>query len=142
VGDFIFACYDLSCEELTESGWSLLDFALHNSRKEHTSAVIYGQLLLVGGSESPDTQEWSFYAAEPFALTPGRQAHCSIQLSDGMFILTGGRGTGNLVTKNYHTDEVLPALNEEREHHACGKYFGPKGKEVTLASVVNVIVIV
>jgi hypothetical protein len=138
------ACYHITCEQLTPTGWQLLDVVLLESRTDHTSAVLAdGRLLLVGGTDSPGTSEiLSTDGASSSAgipLTFEREGHCSIQPDNpALLILTGGKGSGALVTEHIVAmaggpasrtgwDVMLPSLTNERQHHACGAYSGAAG---------------
>ena len=110
-------------------------------RKDHTSALWEGNIYLVGGESAPTTTEVvdveAGESSRGFDLTlpaefPGRQGHCSIHIQSDI-ILTGGKGeTGGgdamlgYVTKYSLLDGAgteMPALNKERQHHACGFYY-------------------
>jgi hypothetical protein len=128
----VLACYITSCLELTGSGWEAGPSTLH-TRWAHTSAVTAEGLLLVGGSSSPTTTELlpaeGGPAPEGFPLQPGRERHCSIQLSADTIVLTGGMNTESLVTEHSGlgtggevTTRELPALLTPRDSHACGVY--------------------
>ena len=144
VAGSVVACLEGSCEKLSESGWQPLA-QTQEPRKDHTSAVLEGNLYLVGGESSPTTTEVidveAGESSKGFDLTlpagfPGRQAHCSIQIQSHIF-LTGGLGSGPLdsldyVTKYSLTDGAateMPPLLKGRKHHACGSY-SSGGKEV------------
>jgi hypothetical protein len=128
----VLACYMDGCLELTGSGWEAGPSTLH-SRQHHTSAVTAEGLLLVGGAGSPTTTELlpaeGGPAREGFTLQPGRQYHCSIQLSADTIVLTGGYRTESLVTEHSGlgtggevTTRELPALLTPQYDHACGVY--------------------
>jgi hypothetical protein len=128
----VLACFGVSCLELTGSGWEAGPSTLH-TRIVHTSAVTAEGLLLVGGQYSPNTTELlpaeGGPAREGFPLQPGRQQHCSIQLSADTIVLTGGYTTKSLVTEHSGlgtggevTTRELPALLTPRGGHACGVY--------------------
>merc|ERR1719507_2994430 len=97
------------------------------------SAVLSDDLLLLlGGQESSDTTELVDIAkgetTASFTLRPGRQFHCSIQLTSDTVVLTGGLSTETLVTEISNLGEAetlvkeLPALQEGRRAYACGSY--------------------
>jgi hypothetical protein len=128
----VLACYYDSCLELTGSGWEAGPSTLHR-RTRHTSAVTAEGLVLVGGKDSPTTTELlpaeGGPSREGVLLQPGRQQHCSIQLSANTIVLTGGVGTESLVTEHSGlgtggevTTRELPALLTRRYSHACGVY--------------------
>ena len=127
----ILACYDSACDVLSTSGWQRLTTTLH-SRKYHTSTSTSQGLLLVGGSDSSSTTELvsveNGETREGFNLLHERSGHCSIQLSDSTFILTGGFTSLSLVTEYSDMDQQsgttrsLPSLGTGRYDHACGGY--------------------
>ena len=101
-------------------------------RSFHTTSVTSRGLLLVGGTQSPNTTELlpteGGDAVQSFPLEHEMSYHCSISLSPSSFILTGGDNTPNLVTEysGLDTGEVttteLPPLIHGRFDHACGTY--------------------
>ena len=128
----VLACYQDSCLGLTRSGWEARSSTLHN-RSFHSSAVTAEGLLLVGGLDSPLTTELLPAAGGPsrdsFSLQPGRQDHCSIQVSADTIVLTGGLHTESLVTElsglgtgGEVTARELPTLLHPRYIHVCGVY--------------------
>ena len=129
VGTIVVSCLDDKCEKLDDGSWTFLTSTLVN-RKEHTSAVFDSKILLVGGSTEPTSTEWvpldGSESQIGFTISPGRKAHCSIQPSPNVVILTGGKGTGDSVTEVILPDGTqtrdLPSLNSPREYHACGSY--------------------
>ena len=134
----VLACYNDSCLELTGSGWEARSSTLHN-RSFHTSAVTSEGLLLLGGLDSPLTTELlpadGGPSRESFPLQPGRQDHCSIQVSADTIVLTGGLYTESLVTELYGlgtggevTSRELPSLLHPRYIHICGAYTVDKTK--------------
>ena len=130
VNKVVINCHSDKCERLDEVGsWTFLTNTLVN-RKYHTSAVYKSEILLIGGTSDPTSTEWipldGSQAQNGFLINPGRVKHCSIQPSSNVVILTGGTGTGNLVTQFVLPDgaspTALPQLNVAREIHACGAY--------------------
>ena len=130
--DKLIACYGLSCEQLTLSGWQHWRTTLY-SRFFHTSAVTSQGLLLVGGAGSPTTAEllpWNGEEGrEAFTLQDKRISHCSIHTSPTSLVLTGGEYTSSLATEytglgagEEVTSRELPPLLHPRYHHACGWY--------------------
>ena len=142
VAGTIIMCLGTSCEKLGEGGWEhLVD--TRQDREDHTSTVHGGRILLVGGSAAPSTSEWvspdGFETEEGFDITPGRQGHCSVLMQDSNMLVTGGKGTGGLVTSYDLPDgrqEDLPGLKVARAAHACGSY-SFDGKQVNF--IVNSI---
>ena len=126
-------CHGTTCNRLIpEDGWEEV-VELIEPRVGHTSAILADDLLLlVGGRESPSTTELVDIAkgksTASFNLQPGRQFHCSIQLTSDTVVLTGGLSTETLVTEISNLGEAetlvkeLPALQEGRRAHACGSY--------------------
>ena len=128
----IIACFGGACDELTKSGWERMHRTQH-TRRYHTSAVTSKGILLVGGAYSPSDTELmpvdGGEGMESFTLQPGRDHHCSIQVSDSTIILTGGQFTESLVTehsglqaKGEVITRELPSLTTGRSQHACGMY--------------------
>ena len=126
-------CHGTTCNRLTpEEGWEEV-VVLLEPRLGHTSAVISDDLLLlVGGKESSDTTELVDIArgesTASFTLQPGRQFHCSVQLTSDTVVLTGGLGTDTSVAEFSSLGESepsvkeLPGLQDGRRAHACGSY--------------------
>jgi len=129
VNDVVISCLGDRCEKLEGGSWTLLTNTQVN-RKDHTSAVLNSEILLIGGGADPSSTEWipvdGSSAHIGFTINPGRRAHCSIQPSPNIVILTGGIGTGDAVTEVILPDGTpttnLPTLNFAREFHACGSY--------------------
>ena len=112
--------------------WETLQNTSH-WRVAHTSAITPDGILLVGGSGSPDTTELIPVDGSPsregFPLDPGRQFHCSIQVSETTIVLTGGLSTEFLVTEHSQLEDLeevvtteLANLTTGRYYHACGIY--------------------
>ena len=126
-------CHGTSCNQLTlDDGWVEV-VRLVEQRLGHTSAIISDDLLLlVGGQESSNTTELVDIgrgeSKASFTLQPGRQYHCSIQLTSDTVVLTGGSGTETLVTEFSNLGESEPLMKElaglqdGRRAHACGSY--------------------
>ena len=70
VGGRILACHSDSCLELGPSGWTEGPTTLHG-RSAHSSAVVPGGLLLVGGVDSPNTTELITFGEESDILSGG-----------------------------------------------------------------------
>jgi len=135
-------CYMNSCDLLTpDLGWEAGVVNTLHSRRFHSSSVTVQGLLLIGGDDSPETSEllaWGTNQSIPSVVlpSPGRSRHCSIQISEDIFILTGGSlpQTSNLVTElsnlgsNWQpVSRELPPLTIGRWEHACGMYTSVEG---------------
>ena len=136
VGNTIIACYDESCEKLSEGSWVHHSNTIHY-RSYHTSVVHDGKILLAGGISSPTTTEWvnmDGSGEDGFPLQESLRSHCSITLENPpSMILTGGIYTGVFVTQySLPNGDVLsmPDLTEARENHACGVYQTSEGSQV------------
>ena len=136
--DTIVVCYDDSCDKLEEGAWVKMADTRH-TRRGHTSEVISGKILLIGGIDSPATTELvtvDDQSVEGFSLDPERINHCSLKISDKTVVLIGGydtqsnsgtRGTESKVTEYSGipvdvTSRELPDLLTGRFEHACGQY--------------------
>ena len=100
-----------------------------------------------GGEDSPrrgkysNSTEWIRAVEEgsvvqqpgPFAVRHG-YSHCTIQLSDGFLVVTGGLNTEPYVTQ-YHLDGgndwVLTPLGQPRRSHACGVFRDADDQQVS-----------
>ena len=109
-----------------------------STRWFHSSAVKNDdRIILIGGFASSST-EWisvdgSPSQPGPFNVRHGL-AHCTIQVSSDLIVVTGGQGTYDLVT-SYHLsgngDETpLTPMNQGRDEHACGVYQDAGGQQV------------
>ena len=129
VDNIVVSCFKEKCEKLQDGSWTFLTSTLV-SREHHTSAVFNSEILLIGGITAPTSTEWipldGSEAHLGFTINPGRVAHCSIQPSPNVVILTGGFETGDMVTEiilpDGTTTRNLASLNSPREVHACGSY--------------------
>jgi len=156
----LVACNKDSCEifngkqvehKYKGSKWGRLT-STRSRRREQSSAVIGDdRILLIGGHYSNST-EWisvdgSPSQPGPFDVRHG-EAHCTIQLSSNLLVITGGdrvaqdgtglAGIGNLVTSynmNGNGEETpLTSMNQGRWHHACGVYRDAGGHQVLLVT--------
>ena len=139
----LIACYRDSCDQLTPSGWEQWKATLY-SRVAHTSTVTPLGLLLVGGLEyNTDTTTellpWNEGGSrEGFRLEDFWAYHCSIQVTDSTFALTGGQFTGSQVTEfsldsgGEVTSRELPRLLNDRAFHACGVYMAGGDQVISL----------
>jgi len=142
LGEELVVCYNVTCWQLTEdSGWDVLAVT-KESRRYHSAASTSQGLLLLGGSDSPETTEilQDNQSLQGFTLSPGRKNHCSIQVNPSTIILTGGSQTTSTVTEisNLENDEVLsrdlPSLVTGRRNHACGAYTIAPAQQVLLVT--------
>ena len=116
-----------TCEIYQEGTW----MHLQNTtawRQQHSSAARGDAVLLIGGLYS-NTTEWipvngSTAQLGPFTVRHG-QWHCTMQISDDLIVVTGGRDTQDFVT-HYQLDDgtetYLTQLARPRYGHACGFY--------------------
>lgn len=132
LGGTPLACYMDSCDWLTENGWEMGPSTLFN-RTYHSSHILGDdRLLLMGGRASPNTSEIlqiGEEAQESFNLSPGRNSHCSIKVSESTIVVTGGWWYPQAQVTQYSgigEGEVLvrdlPSLITGRLYHACGFY--------------------
>ena len=133
----LVACYDDSCEIYNGGGeWTHLVDTI-SYRAYHSSAVKDDRILLIGGAFSRST-EWipvdgSPSQPGPFDVRHG-EAHCTIQLSSDLIVVTGGGDYTDMVTVYQLTsngDETpLTPMNQGRDEHACGVYQDAGGQQV------------
>ena len=112
-------------------------------REYHSSATREDAVLLIGGnSRGTNSTEWipvdgSAPQPGPFTVRHGG-THCTMQISDNIIVVTGGRYTESLVTE-YHLDggtEIhLAPLGKPRQDHACGVYQDADGQQVGLVGL-------
>jgi len=131
LGGKVVACWTQSCDKFEAGSWSPLHDTLE-PRDYHSSTVVGGKVLLMGGVHSRYSTELmpadGGESQEGFRIKEGRASHCSIRTGDDKIMFTGGEGVMNLVTEYSGigggeaslTD--YPALNTNREEHACGMY--------------------
>ena len=139
----LVACYDDTCDIYREGYWQNLQH-MTVQRRYHSSATTEDAVLLIGGvpdwDEQEGTTEWipvdgSPARPGPFTVRHGSR-HCTIQLSDGNIVVTGGLGSGSeaYVTK-YHlvhgTETPLSSLKQPRYAHACGAYQDADDQQVS-----------
>ena len=137
----VIACYDKSCDELTDIGWVHAQDLLHQ-RYFYTSIVTTDGMLLIGGAAvngGNETEELipinqgpnqPAFSLEWWKYTDG--SICSIKINDTSLVLTGGdrSHSESMVTelskigtwKNVGFKD-LPKLNSGRAKHACGSYW-------------------
>ena len=147
---FTIACVEGACWKFSKGNWELHRTYGNTSypRDGHTSAVMYtnsneGNIILAGGGDLsetnttviiPDDRDQETGVREGFPLKNSRWLHCSIQLDNDGFILTGGDGVLHPQTSDKVTEYLykkggngvnvrdLPPLSEGRYEHACGAY--------------------
>ena len=131
----LVACYYDSCDIYEEGSWKHLQNTTVK-RQFHSSATKENAVLLIGGSQSNNT-EWipvdgSPAQPGPFTVRHG-SAHCTIQISDSVIVVTGGQYTESYVTQYQLTDgneTHLTSMQQPRYGHACGVYLGAGGQQV------------
>ena len=108
-----------------------------SERRQHSSAVKEKRILLIGGFQSRST-EWisvdgSPSQPGPFDVRHG-YAHCTLQLSSDLILVTGGYETEEYVTSyqlSGNGDEIpLTPMQHGRHEHACGVYQDAGGQQV------------
>ena len=134
--------YEQTCEIYKEGSWQHLQNTTER-RSAHSSVTTEEEeerVLLIGGKSSNST-EWIPAVEEgsvvqqpgPFAVRHG-YSHCTIQLSDGFLVVTGGLNTEPFVTQ-YHLDGgndwVLTPLGQPRRSHACGVFRDADDQQVS-----------
>ena len=136
----LVACRGDTCEIYQEGSWHHLQDTTEN-RMYHSSATRKDAVLLIGGNsiggDHSNSTEWipvdgSAPQPGPFTVRHGG-THCTMQISDNIIVVTGGRYTESLVTE-YHldggTETHLTPMGERRRDHACGIYRDAGGKQV------------
>ena len=140
----LVACYENTCEIYHEGSWQHLQNTAVR-RAAHSSATTEGERVLLIGGEGSNSTEW-IPAAEgsagqpgPFAVRHG-YSHCTIQISDGILVVTGGGWAGGgLNTESYVTqydlddgsESLLTPLGQPRRSHACGVYKDADDQQVS-----------
>ena len=132
----LVACYGDSCEIYIGGEWHHL-VETTSTRWRHSSAVKEDRILLIGGYDSRST-EWipvdgSPSQPGPFDVRHGR-AHCTIQLSAEVILVTGGSGSFEYVTEyelSNGNETPLTPMVEGRVAHACGVYQEAGGQQVS-----------
>jgi len=129
----LVACGQFNCLLYKRSGWEELVDTLQR-RFTQTSAVIQGNILLIGGDEESgigDSTEWIHVTGEPsqmgISLEDKWTRHCSIQTNEDTIVLNGGELTADKVTEysgigGRLTQTQFPNLIHKRMEHACGAY--------------------
>ena len=139
VSNRLVACWWDTCEIYREGSWQHLQDTTVR-RYSHSSATTKDAVLLIGGQNS-DTTEWipidgSPAQPGPFTVRHGF-GHCTIQTSDDVIVVTGGRDIYDIYdfVTQYHltdgTETPLTSLGQPRRDHACGVYQDTNGKQVS-----------
>ena len=158
---FTIACVEGACWKFSKGNWELHRTYGNKSypRDGHTSAVMYansneGNIILAGGGDVielntsviiPDDRDQDTGVNEGFPLENSRWLHCSIQLDNDGFILTGGKELLGIHESDKVTEYLykggngvnisdLPPLSEGRYEHACGAYHA-RGSRVNHSAV-------
>ena len=163
---FTITCVEGACWKFTKGNWELHRTYGNKSypRDGHTSAVMYtnsseGNIILSGGGDPsetnttviiPDDRDQETGVREGFSLNNSRWLHCSIQLDNDGFVLTGGDAVVGMWGDTRYSDKVteylykkggdgvnvrdLPPLTEGRYVHACGAYHA-RGSKVNHSAV-------
>ena len=129
----LVACYQKSCEMYREGNWEhLVD--LNPGRADHSSIQQNDRILLVGGYGTRDSV-WvplDGSPTEPGPIIRHGEYHCTIQVSNDIFIVTGGHQTEERVTEYNLSAGIELQLNNiaPRSNHACGAYQDANGQKV------------
>ena len=144
VSNSLVACYWDTCEIYREGSWQHLQNTTVD-RRDHSSATTKDAVLLIGGQtvegKNSNTTEWipidgSPAQPGPFTVRHG-WSHCTIQTSDDVIVVTGGRDIYDIYdfVTQYHltdgTETPLTSLGQPRRDHACGVYQDTNGKQVS-----------
>ena len=137
----LVACYEGSCDIFNNGEWNhLVD--TRATRRYHSTAVKDDRLLLIGGYDSRSTEWISIDGSPsqpgPFDIRHG-PAHCTVQISNEIIIVTGGLDRESFEADSYVTEyhlsgdgneTPLSPLTKGRYYHACGVYRGAGGEQV------------
>ena len=145
VSGSLVACLENTCEIYLEGSWQHLQDTI-DYRTFHSSATTKDAVLLIGGMyqrtgglfSTTSSTEWipvdgSPATPGPFTVRHGF-AHCTIQTSDDVIVVTGGYQTSDFVTQSHLTDGTenpLTSLGQGRGQHACGVYQDTDGEQVS-----------
>ena len=134
----LVACYENTCEIFNGGKWDhLVD--TRSERTSHSSAVKESRILLIGGfGWDSSSTEWISVDGSPSQPGPFNVrhswAHCTIQLSADLIVVTGGVETSDYVTEYQLTGDgnvtPLTPMVQGRWDHACGVYQGAGGQQV------------
>ena len=139
ISDQLVACYENTCEIYNEGEWNhLVD--TRSRRIDHSSVVNGDRILLIGGVDSRST-EWIPTDGSPSQPGPFEVRHsssqCTIQVSSGLIVVTGGYETEEYVTEYKLTegDTAIETPHSEmkggRYGHACALYLQAGGQQVS-----------
>ena len=129
----LVACYTKSCDVYRGGNWEhLVD--LDPGRDGSSSVQHNDRILLVAGYGRRDSV-WvplDGSLTEPGPIIRHGEWHCTIQVSNDIFIVTGGRQTDERVTEYNLSAGTEIQLNniEKRSDHACGAYQDANGQQV------------
>ena len=107
-------------------------------RTYHSAVGLREKLLLIGGHLDEHSTEFipvdgSGASPGPFTVRHG-YLHCTMKISEEVLVVTGGSGTGDLVTEYQLTDgreTALTTFTEGRASHTCGVYQDTVGQQVS-----------
>ena len=128
----LIACGSESCDVYQNNMWVHLQDTLQYRGGHHSSLSLSDAVLLIGGTATDGTWDTELIPADGSSPSPGPfksrllhgHDHCSIQMSEDTFIMTGGSNSERVVTKYTMNgeNEFLPVLHQGRSNHACGSY--------------------
>ena len=130
----LIACGSESCDVYQNNVWVHLQDTLQYRGGHHSSLSLSDAVLLIGGIAADGMFGTELIPADGSSPSPGPfesrllhgHGHCSIQMSEDTFIMTGGRNSERVVTKytmnGENENEFLPVLHQGRLNHACGSY--------------------
>ena len=134
VSETLIGCYLNYCDIFQNGSWQINWKHTNAERMGHSSVSFEdsdgGAILLLGGSSSNSTEVIRVDETPPYlrplSIRHG-QGHCTIMLSDGRMVITGGSGTEKFVTQyedygSGHEISLNP-MGKERTYHACGVYY-------------------
>ena len=134
----LLACFFETCEIYQDGSWQHLQNTMAR-RKSHSSATTEDAVLLIGGTDSNGTTEWipvngSAAQQGPFIVRHG-VSHCTMQISNDLIVVTGGRDTLDFVTEYHLADGTatnLTSMGKPRQQHACGVYQDADDQQVRI----------
>ena len=99
VSNRLVACYGLTCDIYQEGSWEHLQNTTAR-RQRHNSATTEDAVLLIGGGFGGFSKSTELIPVDGSPSQPGSftvrhgESHCTSQLSDGLFVVTGGQTGG------------------------------------------------